>query len=713
MAMARESLGVAARSTVSAEAKLTLLEELHDCSDAATAAKCTAEWLLSHSGAERTIFAAPDHVRGTLIGIAGAGITARQLKKLALPLDDTRDPLVNALTNGSAVSIHGANDSRVPLLGDNPFISVKVGGSGVDDPALGLMLISPATDIAPAHVKWVADALGRCLERVGAPTAAFGDEDPRLRREHALLFNIINAATDPILFTNMEGQLIIANARAEMLFTAPDDVSEGRRRAVQLNNMFFSAALSRTALGEGEAGRRELLLVDPTEGSDLLFELLSTVVSDPREGTGVVSILRNITDLRMATRQIDENYAKLRAAEAEVRAERDRLNLLIDSVADPIIVTDQEGEISLMNNPAERLFTVVTGSGEDAQRIVRANDAHFTSFVSGLLSTGWETTRRGEIALVDPNTGKLVPVEALAAKMLSEVGELTAIVTILHDRTEAIERNQLYEQLKLASEELEGKVREATAELANQNELLRRQALELEQASAAKSQFLANVSHELRTPLNAILGYAAMTLQGVSGELSAPQRRNLSRIDANARHLLTLINEILDITRIEAGRMPIQVVAFNLPELVREVTTELEPIISKSGLQVVCKLPTDLSTLRTDRQKVKQILVNLLSNAIKFTQKGSITIRAQMTAKHTASVSVIDTGIGIPKGDQVKIFEDFRQVDSTPRRAYGGTGLGLSICRRLTTMLRGSLRVESRLGHGSTFTLTLPTTLKK
>ena len=251
----------------------------------------------------------------------------------------------------------------------------------------------------------MADALGRCLERIGGLPAGFGEDDPRVRREHALLFSIINAATDPILFTNMEGQLIIANARAEMLFTAPDDVSEGRRRAVQLNNMFFSAALSRTALGEGEAGRRELLLVDPTEGSDLLFELLSTVVSDPREGTGVVSILRNITDLRMATRQIDENYVKLRAAEAEVRAERDRLNLLIDSVADPIIVTDQEGEISLMNNPAERLFTVVPGSGEDAQRIVRANDAHFTSFVSGLLSTGWETTRRGEIALMDPNTG--------------------------------------------------------------------------------------------------------------------------------------------------------------------------------------------------------------------------------------------------------------------------------------------------------------------
>jgi signal transduction histidine kinase len=271
----------------------------------------------------------------------------------------------------------------------------------------------------------------------------------------------------------------------------------------------------------------------------------------------------------------------------------------------------------------------------------------------------------------------------------------------------------LYEQLKLASEELEGKVREATAELANQNELLRRQALELEQASAAKSQFLANVSHELRTPLNAILGYAAMTLQGVSGELMAPQRRNLSRIDANARHLLTLINEILDITRIEAGRMPIQIMAFDLPDLVREVTGELEPIIARSGLQVICKLPTDLPTLRTDRQKVKQILVNLLSNALKFTQKGSVTIKAQTAGRHTVAISVIDTGIGIPKPDHVKIFEDFRQVDSTPRRAYGGTGLGLSICRRLTTMLRGALKVESKIGHGSTFTLTLPVVLKK
>src|SRR5205823_6581927 len=140
---------------------------------------------------------------------------------------------------------------------------------------------------------------------------------------------------------------------------------------------------------------------------------------------------------------------------------------------------------------------------------------------------------------------------------------------------------------------------------------------------------------------------------------------------------------------------------------------ELEPIIMKSGLELITRVPSDLPTLRSDRQKVKQIVVNLLSNALKFTQKGSIIIRATVSGGRCVTIEVIDTGIGIPKSDLEKIFEDFRQVDSTPRRAYGGTGLGLSICRRLASMLRGTLKVDSRLGKGSTFTLTLPTVLKK
>jgi signal transduction histidine kinase len=713
----REALAVVAATDATAEAKLDLLEEfqIHQ-GDAAHCAQRAVEWLVTHGAATRAVFAVLDPNQAVLKGLAGTGVQTRHVKRLVLPLEDVHHPLVSGLLNGRSASF-AIGDSRigghVASLLQGSLTAISVGKrQGPDAPSLGLLLVSPAVESITEPLRWAVEMLGHQLDQL-VGRESLSEQERHLRRERTWLHGIINAATDPILFTDTDGRLLIANARAELLFSATDDVSEGRRRAVQLNNMFFSAALSRGSLGEGEPGRRELVLVDPTEGSDLLFELLSTTVSDPREGTGIVSILRNISDLRQATQQINENYARLRVAEADVRAERDRLNLIIDSVADPIIVTDEEGAISLMNAPAERLFTARPGSGDEAQRIVRANDAHFSSFISGLLSTGGETTRRGEIWLVSPENKQPVPVEALAAKMLSDLGELTAVVIILHDRTEALERVSLYEQLKTASDELEDKVQSATAELARQNELLRRQALELEQASAAKSQFLANVSHELRTPLNAILGYASMTQQGIAGEVNPAQRRHLSRIEANGRHLLSLINEILDITRIEAGRMPLQIVSFAIPDLFREVLTELEAIITKSNLTVGTKLAPDLPSLKTDRQKVKQILVNLLSNALKFTQWGTITIRAEMMNSKTISIAVSDTGIGIAEANQAVIFDDFRQVDSTPRRAYGGTGLGLAICRRLTMMLRGTIAVQSKLGHGSTFTVTLPTVLRK
>jgi signal transduction histidine kinase len=303
-----------------------------------------------------------------------------------------------------------------------------------------------------------------------------------------------------------------------------------------------------------------------------------------------------------------------------------------------------------------------------------------------------------------------MPVEAIAGKILSEHGELTAVVTILHDRREALEKAHLYEQLKQASDELERKVQAATADIAQQNELLRRQAIELEQASALKTQFLANMSHEFRTPLNAMLGYTSMLLQGVAGPVEPSARRQLLRIESNGRHLLTIINEILDISRIEAGRMPLQISKFRIPELLAEVKAELEPIILRSKLAVTMQIDKDLPLLSSDRQKVKQILLNLLSNALKFTHHGGVTIVARRnTRDRTLSLLVADTGIGIAPTDQERVFEDFRQLDNSPTRAYGGTGLGLSICRRLAQMLDGRITLESTVGKGSTFTLTLPT----
>ena len=223
---------------------------------------------------------------------------------------------------------------------------------------------------------------------------------------------------------------------------------------------------------------------------------------------------------------------------------------------------------------------------EVALRRIQANDAHFSSFIAGLLSEGTEVRRRGEVSLTDVATGASLPFEAIAGKVLSEVGEFVAVVTILHDRSEALERARLYEQVKHASDELEARVVAATAELARQNRLLRHQAVELEQASALKSQFLANMSHEFRTPLNAILGYASILLQGISGDLTPGQRKALDRIASNGRHLVGIISEILDLSRIEAGRMPLQVSSFALKLLVEEVLAEMEPIIARSKLAV-------------------------------------------------------------------------------------------------------------------------------
>jgi signal transduction histidine kinase len=305
-------------------------------------------------------------------------------------------------------------------------------------------------------------------------------------------------------------------------------------------------------------------------------------------------------------------------------------------------------------------------------------------------------------------------VEAVSGKVLSEHGEVTAVVTILHDRTEALEKEQLYEQLKRASSELEEKIRQATAELVRQNELLRRQAIELEQASALKTQFLANMSHEFRTPLNAILGYTSMLLKGVAGELTTLQRDNLSRVDSNGRHLLAIINDILDISRIEAGRMPLHLGEFEVPALIREVMAELDPLIARSKLEVVSEIPPDIPALRSDRAKVKQIVLNLLTNALKFTPQGRVNVSAAvLPATRQIAIAVSDTGIGIPPEEQAKVFEDFRQADSSSTRQYGGAGLGLAICRRLATMLEGQVTLTSKVGEGSTFTLLLPLRLRR
>ena len=259
-------------------------------------------------------------------------------------------------------------------------------------------------------------------------------------------------------------------------------------------------------------------------------------------------------------------------------------------------------------------------------------------------------------------------------------------------------------QLERASSVVERGVGDANSELVRHNELLRRQSFGLEQASQLKSQFLANVSHELRTPLNAILGYTSMLLQGIGGELSDDQRKSLQRVDSNGRQLLSLINGILDIAQIEAKKATLELSDFAVPELVLEVVAELKPLIRVPNVELRTELEHDLPLVRGDRQKLKQILLNLLSNALKFTRRGSIVVSASYhPANGELELAVADTGIGIAAEHHSRIFEDFRQVDSSPTREYGGTGLGLALCRRLASLMGAELGLKSELGRGSTF----------
>ena len=687
-----------------AEAKLRLVEFLLGSEDPRACAERALEWLGVYGGAKQAICAQVDQASERLVLTAGFGLSPAGIEPVSIDLEARDHPLVVALSATRPVAITVSDEATLESLQlGGPAVAVAFQGLiGEERRPGGVLLASPDSPETARVLEWLAEVLGHRLVRLLWYR--------QLTRDRTLLFGIVNAVPDPVILTDSEGRLIIANSRAESLFASRPEQSEGRRRAVELNNMLFSAALGQSALKDAAPDRRELLLVDPVEGSDLLFELLSTLAGDSREGMGIVSVLRNVSDLQRATEEIEANYVRQRVAESQARAERDRLDLIIDSVADPIVVTDPSGNIQMMNAPADRLFTEAAGATADERQRVRANDANFTSFVSNVFFGLSELRYRGGINLVDVKTGAPVPVEAVSGQILSEQhGELTAVVTILHDRTEALERERLYEELKRASGELERKVREATAELVRQNELLRRQAVQLEQASALKSQFLANMSHEFRTPLNAILGYTSMLLKGVLGPLDDEQAEGLARVDSNGRHLLGIINDILDISRIEAGRMPLRLSEFGLPELVGEVLAEVEPIVAQSSVHIEASVDQRLPSVQSDRQKVKQIVLNLLTNAVKFTPSGIITLSARYDPRtREVAVTVADTGIGIAAEDHARIFEDFQQADSSPTRTHGGAGLGLAICRRLATMLGGKIQLESAPGTGSTFTVVLP-----
>jgi PAS domain S-box-containing protein len=652
--------------------------------------------------------------RGVLVARSDAGIRgavsnlpAERAARVVEELSDADSLLVHMIQHGAEPAVYPAGS--FPPLDFPSFVALPFRGLH-HDPPLGVMIIdAAAVDDACLAAATIMRRIGPALARV-AQLESLGARVARASRHRDLLTTIVNSLPDPVLLTDAGNDIALANQRAEQLFTALPDDSEGRRRAIQINNLLFSSFLTQTTIDAGQGTSRELNLVDTAEGSDLLFEVLSVPVANVGGVAGVISVLRDITDLRHAVRELEVQFKRSRVAERDVRRERDRLNVILENVSDPILVTDHQSNIILMNPEADRLFVVNEEQLDDrrTRRQIQANDARFTTTVNTFLLRP-ESRCVERIPIVDPATNREFPAEVASSKILNDRGEPIAIVSVVHDLTQAQDNERLARELQQLNEQLEDRIRRATLELEERNRQLQWQSFELQKASRLKSEFLANMSHELRTPINVILGYTSLLREQIYGSLNTQQDEALAKTYTTSQHLLDLINDILDLSKIEAGKMPLHLEPVSVAELVSELSEALLPILRDRDLAYRVDVIDELAPIRTDRTKLKQVLLNLVSNAVKFTQEGSVTVtvgRGQVDSG--IRVIVADTGIGIKSEDLRAIFEDFRQIDQSHTREHGGTGLGLSITRKLLTLLGGSIDVASEYGVGTTFTIELP-----
>jgi signal transduction histidine kinase len=270
------------------------------------------------------------------------------------------------------------------------------------------------------------------------------------------------------------------------------------------------------------------------------------------------------------------------------------------------------------------------------------------------------------------------------------------------------ERKRAEEALRAYQEHLEELVEARTTELAAAKE-------QAEAADRLKSAFLATMSHELRTPLNSIIGFTGIILKGLAGPLNEEQTKQLTMVRDSSRHLLHLVNDVLDLSKIEAGQLEIASESFDIRQIIEKVGRTVAPLVEQKGLTLSTKIAPEMGQIISDQRRVEQILINLINNAIKFTETGEVKIIANFKEDSPKEypisgirIQVIDTGIGIKPEDMNVVFRPFQQIDTGLSRKHEGTGLGLSICKKLVEILGGQIWVESKWGLGTTFTFTLP-----
>ncbi len=513
----------------------------------------------------------------------------------------------------------------------------------------------------------------RFAERIGIVASLAAHQErlvstvTKLQRERQWIESIMKSVADPIVLTDLDNQILLQNRRAEELFSGSANAGEGKRRALKMNDLLFSAYLSSATVSSSEVIQRDITLVDPIEGSDIHFEVISTPAANSRgEPLGLVSIFRDVTDLREANEELARNFVKLQQAEAESRRERDRLDLIIENVGHPIVVCDSAGNFILFNRRAELLFQESDSSSVSAA--VRTNAVKLTSFISTLASAS-ETGRQAEIELIDPEDGRALPMEITAREVLDPTGQVTAVVSILHDLTEIreLERRRVEQQL-FESEKL-----------------------------AAVGRLAASIAHEVNNPLEAIKNALYLMQAGAEGDKNT---RFLEIARKETERVSHIIRQMLGF-----ARRPGEVDWVDVNQLLEETLVLLEKKMRQLRIRITKSFDDSLPRIKARADQLRQVFLNLIINAQQAIEgDGEIVIstaRYEQALQPSILVQLTDSGVGIAEDDLTRIFDPFF---STGKK---GTGLGLWVTQDIVRQHGGRIEVSSEIGRGTVFSIVL------